>query len=56
MCVQWCLADALTYEEREEDVDEEVEREELEIGVEALVDKFGLDKIIDTVTRMSMKE
>jgi len=24
MCVQWCLAEALTYEEREEEVEEEV--------------------------------
>ena len=52
MCVQWCLSDALTYEEREEEV-EEVEREELEIGLEALSDKFGFDKVIDTIVRMS---
>jgi benzoyl-CoA reductase subunit BamC len=30
-----------------------VEQEELEIGLEALADKFGLDKIIDTIVRMS---
>ena len=53
MCVQWCLNDALTYEEREEEVEEEVEQEELEIGLEALSDKFGLDKIMDTIVRMS---
>jgi benzoyl-CoA reductase subunit BamC len=56
LCVQWCLSDALTYEEREEEVEEEEEKEELEIGLEALVDKFGLDKIMDTVARMSVKE
>jgi benzoyl-CoA reductase subunit BamC len=49
-------SDALTYEEREEEVEEEEEKEELEIGLEALVDKFGLDKIMDTVARMSVKE
>jgi benzoyl-CoA reductase subunit BamC len=53
MCVQWCLNDALTYEEREEEVEEEVEQEELDIGLEALADKFGLDKIMDTIVRMS---
>ncbi|MEJ2023665.1 MAG: (4Fe-4S)-binding protein, partial [Deltaproteobacteria bacterium] len=53
LCVQWCLADALVYEEREEEVEEEPAQEEIEIGVEALVDKYGLDKIMDTVARIS---
>lgn len=56
LCVQWCLNDALIYEEREEEVEEEEDQEELEIGLEALADKFGLDKIMDTVARMSVKE
>jgi benzoyl-CoA reductase subunit BamC len=56
LCVQWCLADALIYEEREEEVEEEEEQEELEIGLESLADKHGLDKIMDTVARMSMKD
>jgi benzoyl-CoA reductase subunit BamC len=56
MCVQWCLADALTYEEREEEVEEEAEQEELEIGLESLAHKYGLDKIMDAVARMSMKD
>jgi benzoyl-CoA reductase subunit BamC len=55
LCVQWCLNDALIYEEREEEVEEEEMQEEMEIGLEALADKFGLDKIMDTVARMSMK-
>lgn len=55
-CVQWCLSDALTYEEREEEVDEETELEEMEIGLESLVDKFGLEKVADAVVRMSRKE
>jgi benzoyl-CoA reductase subunit BamC len=53
LCVQWCINDALVYEEREEEVEEEEEQEELEIGLESLADKFGLDKIMDTVARMS---
>jgi benzoyl-CoA reductase subunit BamC len=53
LCVQWCLNDALIYEEREEEVEEEEPQEEMEIGVEALANKFGLDKIMETVARMS---
>ena len=56
LCVKWCLNDALVYEEREEEVDEEEEQEELEIGLEALANKFGFDKIMDSVARMSIKE
>jgi benzoyl-CoA reductase subunit BamC len=55
LCVKWCLADALTYEEREEEIDEDEEekREEMEIGLEALAKEHGLEKIIDAVARMS---
>ncbi len=56
LCVQWCVALALTYEEREEEVTEEVDREELEIGLESLANEYGLEKIMDTVARMSMKD
>ena len=55
MCVQWCLSDALTYEEREEEVEEEEKREEMEIGLESLANKYGLQKIMDTVAPMSKK-
>ena len=56
MCVKWCITDALTVEEREEDVDEEeeVEQSDLEIGLEALADKYGLDEIMLTVARMEI--
>jgi benzoyl-CoA reductase subunit BamC len=57
MCVQWCLTDALTYEEREEEVDEEEEApEDIQTGLESLADKYGLDKVIDVVNRMSKKD
>ena len=57
MCVQWCLADALTYEEREEEIEEEEEkREEMEIGLESLAKKYGFQKIMDTMARMSMSK
>jgi benzoyl-CoA reductase subunit BamC len=57
MCVQWCLADALTYEEREEEAEEEEEkREEMEIGLESMANKYGLEKIMDAVARMSLSK
>jgi len=56
MCVQWCLADALTYEEREEEAEEEVTQEDLEIGLESLVNTYGLQKIMDNVTRISLSK
>ena len=56
MCVQWCLTDALTYEEREELVDDQEEPEEAEIGLESLVNKHGLQKIRDIVARMSLSK
>ena len=55
MCVQACEFDALIYEEREEEVAEEMELEKLEIGLESLANEYGLNKIIDTVARMSHK-
>ena len=55
-CVEWCLNDVLTYEEREEEVEEEEAQEDLEIGLESLVDKYGLDKIADTVARLLQKD
>ena len=54
LCVQWCINDALIYEEREEEVDEEVVQEELDIGLESLADKFGMDKIQEALSRMMM--
>jgi len=53
MCVQWCFEDALIYEEREEEVEEDEKQKDLEIGLKALLDKFGLDKIVDTIARMT---
>jgi benzoyl-CoA reductase subunit BamC len=55
MCVQWCLNDALIYEEREEEVEEVEKPEEMEIGLESLANKFGLQKVMDTLARMSKK-
>jgi len=54
LCVQWCLNDALVYEEREEEVEEEVKQEDVEIGLDSMIDKYGLEKVMETVTRMSV--
>jgi benzoyl-CoA reductase subunit BamC len=53
MCVKWCLAEALTYEEREEEGDAEPKREEMEIGLESLIKKHGAKKVMDTVARIT---
>jgi benzoyl-CoA reductase subunit BamC len=56
LCVKWCMVDALTYEEREEEAEEEEEQEELEIGLESLADKYGMQKLKDVIARMSKKD
>ena len=59
LCVKWCLNDVLVYEEREVWVEEEAEekkQEELDIGLESLADKFGLDQLKDAMARMNTKE
>jgi len=55
LCVQWCLADALIYEEREEEVEEQETVGEVDAGLEALANKHGWDKVIDSIARMSKK-
>jgi len=54
MCVQICSRDALTYSEREEQSEEEIilPRGDVEIGLEALIDKHGLRRVLDTLARM----
>ena len=56
MCVQWCLNKALIYEEREEGAKEETRPGDVEIGLESLANKYGLQKVIDAMARMSQKE
>ncbi|MFH1982874.1 MAG: (4Fe-4S)-binding protein [Pseudomonadota bacterium] len=55
-CVKWCLVDALTFEEREEEVDAVEAQEELEIGLAALADKYGLQKLTDAIARLSQRD
>lgn len=53
-CVEWCRNDALIYEEREEEVEEEPPQlGEVQISVGAMIDKYGLQQVLDTVARMA---
>lgn len=56
LCVRWCLAEALIYEEREEAVAEKVEQDKLELGLEFLANEYGMDKLLDSVARMMQKD
>jgi benzoyl-CoA reductase subunit BamC len=56
LCVKWCTVDALTVEEREVELEEEVKMEDVEIGLASMVDKYGLQKVMDTVARMTKKD
>jgi benzoyl-CoA reductase subunit BamC len=51
LCVKWCITDALTLEEREEEFEEEADQ--LEAGLSSLVDRYGLEKILDKVVRLA---
>jgi benzoyl-CoA reductase subunit BamC len=55
MCVQVCLNGVLQYEEREEEVEEGVYQEEVDTGLESLIDKYGLERIADTLVRRAQK-
>ena len=55
LCVQVCRPGALTYVEREEELAEMLKPGEMEIGLQALVNKHGLQSVLDSVTRMSIK-
>ncbi|BBO79205.1 hypothetical protein DSCW_66220 [Desulfosarcina widdelii] len=54
LCVKWCITDALVLEEREEEVELAAEQEELDIGLESLAEKYGIEKVVDAVARMSV--
>jgi len=57
MCVQWCLADALTYEVREEEIEEEEESPlEVDQGIAALADKHGWERVLASVKRLAKDE
>ena len=54
-CVEWCHAEALIYVEREEEVEEDAQPKlgDVEIGMGAMIDKYGLQQVLDTLARMA---
>ena len=54
LCVKWCITDALVLEEREEEVEVAAEQAELDVGLESLAEKYGLEKVVDAIARMSV--
>ena len=52
LCVKWCMHDALILEEREEEAEEQEELEDLDVGLESLADKYGMEKIMEALSRM----
>jgi benzoyl-CoA reductase subunit BamC len=55
MCVQACEPGCLTYEEREVEEEEKKEgtKDQMEIGLESLIQKHGLKTVRDTLARLS---
>ena len=54
LCVKWCLNDVLIYEEREEEYAKPVVmQEEMELGLQSLIDKFGLTKLTESVGKLA---
>jgi benzoyl-CoA reductase subunit BamC len=56
LCVEWCLNDVLILEEREEEVAEQVEMAEMEAGLVSLIDTYGLEKVSNSLLRISNKK
>ena len=52
LCVKWCLVNALTYEERDEEVEECEAPADMEVGLESLANKYGMDKIMEALARL----
>ena len=57
MCVQVCGEHALTYVEREVERDEKPQekRGEVEVGLESLVNQYGIDAVMASLNRMGRK-
>jgi len=55
LCVQACSLDALTYEEVEQPVEEDIKIGDMDLGLQSLVDKFGMQELSDAIIRLSKK-
>jgi benzoyl-CoA reductase subunit BamC len=59
MCVQICSRHCLTYHEEEVEVPVGATRlpgDDMELGLKHLVDKYGYDKLLDQVAKLSQKQ
>lgn len=55
MCVKVCESDALTYIEREvaREAKPQEKRGQIEVGLESLINQYGLDEVVNSLNRMS---
>jgi benzoyl-CoA reductase subunit BamC len=51
LCVKWCMSDALTYVEREEEEGAEEDEGDKERAVAYLIEKYGADEIREILER-----
>ncbi|MBI4881140.1 MAG: (4Fe-4S)-binding protein [Planctomycetes bacterium] len=56
LCVQWCLADALTFEERTEEAAPQAAPEDVDAGLEALANKHGWARVRDALGRLAQED
>ena len=53
-CVEWCPKGALIYEEVEEhDQEQASPLGAIEIGVESMIERYGLQKVLETVAKLA---
>lgn len=56
VCVETCEPGALIYMEREEEIEEVEEKlDNMQIGLEALIRKYGLRKMVEAVSHLAKK-
>ena len=55
LCVEHCLNDVLIYEEREEEVEEQLEMSTVDADLVSLVEAYGLEKTVNAFYRITHK-
>ncbi|MEW5981526.1 MAG: (4Fe-4S)-binding protein [Acidobacteriota bacterium] len=55
VCVQWCLAHALVYEERDVTVEKAAALDDVDIGLQALADVHGWPRVREALGRMAAR-
>jgi hypothetical protein len=49
----WCNVDTPTLEIREEEVEDQEDKKELDVGLEVLADKYGVYQLKDALSKLS---